>query len=71
MASAQENLITARDQIAALIVTLTADPNPDVTVAGRSINKGTYLTQLAGQLATLERAIQDAGGAFEVRTFGA
>ena len=60
----------ARDQIAALIVSLTASPSPNTNLQGRSIETGTYLQQLLGELQALDEAIQRAGGPFEVRVYG-
>lgn len=68
MPTALENLQTARDQIAARIVEVTASANPDYSVGGRSISKGTYLTQLGAELERLEKLIQRLGGPYEIRT---
>jgi len=63
-------LQTARDQIAALIVQLTASPSPNTNLQGRSIETGTYLDQLLGELEELDSAIQRASGPFCVVTYG-
>lgn len=50
MATAAENLETSITQITARIVEVTASANPDYTENGRTISKGTYLTQLQQSL---------------------
>lgn len=69
----KDDLETARDQIAARIVEVTASANPDYSVGNRSISKGAYLAQLMDSLAKLEDAIlradQTTNGPFEIRTY--
>jgi hypothetical protein len=68
MATLAQNLATAREQIAARIVDITATPKPDYSIDGESISWGAYLTQLTQQLEALDKAIQRSDGPFEVRT---
>jgi len=70
MATRAQQLDTAIDQIIARIIEVTASPNPDYLIAGRSISKSAYLATLDAQLITLEEARQRADGAFEIRSRG-
>lgn len=56
MATRQENLDTALDQIAELIVSITANPKPDYNVGGRSVSWGSYLSMLIQQQEALYKA---------------
>jgi hypothetical protein len=62
-----ENLQTAYEQISALIVGVTANPNPDYSENGRSIPKAQYLSMLIDKQEKLAKAIQVASGPFEIR----
>lgn len=70
MATLAENLATSIAQVGERIVEVTASANPDYTVGGRTISKGTYLTQLVAQLELLKQAQQRAGGPFVVTSRG-
>lgn len=70
MASYQANLITAKEQVAARLVELTASPKPSYSVDGQSVSWESYFATLTNQLQALEQAIQRADGPFEVRTQG-
>lgn len=70
MATYAQNLATARDNICARIAEITASPNPDVNIDGQSVSKGTYLTQLTGQLDQITKLLQTAGGPWEIKTRG-
>lgn len=63
-----ENLETSRDQIAARIASITASDNPDYTVGNRTISKAAYLATLTDQLEKINKALQTAGGPWEIRT---
>lgn len=62
------NLYLAYVQIGALIVTVTASPNPDYSENGRSIPKATYLGMLLDKQKTILQAIQMALGPYELRS---
>lgn len=68
MATYAQNLETTRDNIAALLAQITADPNPDYTVGNRTISKGAYMAQLVQQLAEINKQLQTAGGSWEIGT---
>lgn len=68
--AALDSLIEARDNLAARIAEVTASSQPDYTEAGRTMNKGTYLTQLCDQLEKLDAAIARASGPYEIVTRG-
>lgn len=70
MATVAQNLQTAYEQVAARLVEVTVSANPDYSIAGRSISKGAYLSQLTQQLAELKKAIAMESGPFEVRSRG-
>jgi uncharacterized coiled-coil DUF342 family protein len=70
MATAQENMITARNQIAERIVELTASLNPDYSENGESVQNSAYLDSLMRQLEKIEEIIQAMGGPFEQRARG-
>ena len=70
MASYQANLITAKEQVAARLVELSASPKPSYSVDGQSVSWESYFATLTNQLQALEQAIQRADGPFEVRTQG-
>lgn len=57
-------------QMRARILELTASQNPDVQVAGRTINKSQYLATLLAQYAETLKLQQQADGPFEVRSWG-
>lgn len=53
-----ENLITARDQIAQLIVDITANPKPSYSIGSQSVSWSDYLSMLNGQYTELNKTIQ-------------
>lgn len=74
MATLVENVLSQITQVAERIVEVTASANPDYSVAGRSISKGTYLTQLREAQRDLMEQLQLAylieSGPFEIRSRG-
>lgn len=66
----QDDLITARDNIAAQIASITANPKPSYSIDGQSVSWGEHFNNLMSQLKELESAVQRAGGPFEVRSWG-
>lgn len=62
----------AISQILARIVEITASANPTISVAGRTIGKTEYLRELRDALRDLreQKALEDGGGAWEVRGRG-
>lgn len=70
MATYAEQLTTARDQIMARIVEVTASANPDYSIDGQSVSKAAYLSTLTAQLEPINTALQMADGGFEIRSRG-
>lgn len=66
----QDNLIATRDQIAARLVEITAQPKPSYSVDGESYSWSEYFQALANQLKGLNELIQQADGPWEFRTKG-
>lgn len=66
----QQNLLTARDQIDAIIASITASPKPSYSVDGKSVSWESYLAMLLDKKETLERAIMMADGPYEARSRG-
>lgn len=64
MATYLANLQTARNQTAALIVSITANPKPDYSIDGESISWAAYLSNLTDRLEALDKAIQRAQSPF-------
>lgn len=60
MPSYVEQLTTARDQIAAQIVTLTVEYSPDSNLDGQGAQHGAQLERLTAQLERLNRLINQA-----------
>ena len=69
MADYLTNLETARDQIAALIVEITAEKKPSYSVDGQSVSWESYLATLTNQLSTLNALIGQ-GAPFEHESTG-
>lgn len=67
MATYQENLETARDNLAAALVEATANPKPNYTVDGQSVSWGDYLDSLQKSLDGINAKIA-AGEPFEFTT---
>lgn len=61
-----ENLETARDNIAAIIAEITADPKPTYSLEGQSVSWESYLSMLLDKQEVLNKAIQQAGSPFQV-----
>ena len=70
MATYAENLVTARNNIAARLAEVTANPKPDYSIDGESWSWSSYVTMLTNQLSVLEKSIITADGPFEVRSRG-
>ena len=70
MATRQENLQSALNNIAALIKDLTALPRPTYSVDGKSYSWSDYLSMLITQQEALQKALVNAGGPYEVNTRG-
>ena len=70
MASYAANLETARNNVAARLVDITANPKPDYSVDGESYSWTSYFQALTAQLEALNKALQTAGGAWEKKTHG-
>ena len=68
MATALENLITARDNVAARLAEVTASLKPTYTVDGESYSWESYQAMLTDQLAKLNALIQQQSGPWEVRS---
>lgn len=70
MPTAAENLETSINNTLARIAEVTATVGPDYTENGRTISKGTYLTQLHGTLKELIALRGKVGGSFLVKSYG-
>lgn len=62
--------MTARDNVAARLAEVTASPRPNYAVDGESYEWADYVAMLTEQLENLDKAIQRAGGPFELRSYG-
>ena len=69
MATYNENLITARDQIAANLVTMTASPKPDYVIDGERYSWGRLFDSYTEKLAALN-ALIDADAPQELNSYG-
>ena len=67
---AQSTLLAARDNLDSLIATITASPNPNYSIDGKSVSKADYLVTLIAQRQEIEKCIMMADGPYEVRTQG-
>lgn len=59
-----DDLTTARDNVAAILAEISADPKPDYSVGGQSISWSAYFQMLTTQLEALNKAIQQAGAPY-------
>ena len=66
----QQLLVTARDQIDALILSLTAFPKPSYSIDGKSVSWTEYFNALMQQREQIEKLIMMADGPYEIRTQG-
>ena len=60
MATYLENLTTARDNIAARLASITAQPKPSYDVDGQRVEWNAYFEALTRQLATLNEQLNGA-----------
>lgn len=69
-----DDLTTARDNLAARIKDLTAQPKPNYSIDGQTVSWGDYLRQLLASQKEIEAAIVDAelasDGPFEIISQG-
>ena len=65
-----DDLTTARDQIAARLVEITASPKPSYTVDGQTVSWTAYLKELREAMSSLDAEILKADGPYEIRTQG-
>ena len=70
MATRAENLQTALNQIAVLLVELTVDPKPDYSVDGKSYSWSSYYSMLVDKQEALQKALVNAGGPYEISSRG-
>lgn len=66
--SVLSDLTTAREQLAARLVEITASPKPSYTIDGQHVSWHSYQQQLTGQIERLNRLIQQESGPFEHRS---
>lgn len=66
METALDNINTAITQVSALIVTITANPQPSYSVQGVSIPWSEYLSMLTEQLEKLQQAAIFLSGPYEL-----
>ena len=62
MATVLDNLKTTRNQIAANLVKMTADPRPNYSIDGKSVSWDQLFNSYMSQLEKLDEAIARAGG---------
>lgn len=60
-----DDLNTAKANIAARLVDITANPKPDYSIDGQSVSWTSYFNSLIGQMDALNRLIQVEGGPVE------
>lgn len=70
MATRQENLQTALDEIAERLAEITTSSKPSYSIDGESISWNEYRSGLIMDMIELEKALQRASGPFEVRSRG-
>lgn len=63
-----DDLKTTRDQIAANLVTITANPKPSYMIDGQSVQWTAYFNALTNQMKAIEEAIARAEGPDEQLT---
>ncbi len=68
MATFLQNLITARDTLAAELVTVTANPKRSYSVNGRSFDHAAYEERLIMKIENLQKQIFALEGDTEIRT---
>lgn len=68
MATVKENLITARDNFAANLASISASHKPTYSINGQSISWVDYMRFLQEQIALLDDAIARQDGGFEIET---
>lgn len=69
MATYLENLCTARDQIAANLAAITANPKPDYSIDGQTVSWQSLFNAYVAQLAALNGQLA-AGEPFEEQSQG-
>lgn len=69
MATRQQNIQTALDNISARIAEMTVAPKPNYSIDGRSYSWQSLFDSLIKQQEALLLALQQADGPFEVQTF--
>jgi len=70
MATVLQNLQTALANVAANLAAITANPQPDYSIGGKSYSWAAYFNTLVSQQESLNRAIAVAGGPVEAATQG-
>jgi hypothetical protein len=70
MATREQNLTTALDNLAAILAEITADPKPSYEIDGQKVMWTEYQRMILEQMETLRELEQTAAGPFEVRTYG-
>lgn len=70
MATRQQNLTTALDNLAAILVEITADPKPSYEIDGQKVLWTEYQKMILEQMETLQALETTSSGPFEVRTYG-
>lgn len=70
MATYAQNLETARNNVAAALAEITANPKPDYSVDGESYSWASYFQMLTTQLEALNKQLAAASGPYEVRSYG-
>ena len=70
MATREENLRTALDNIAVRIKELSEHNKPDYSVDGKSYSWAGYMSMLLSQQKALEDALVRAGGPYEIQSRG-
>ena len=70
MATYAENLLTSRNNIAARLAEMTANPKPNYSIDGVSYSWDSLRVSLEQQLTRLNTMLQMAEGGFEIRSQG-
>ncbi len=65
-----DSLTTAQANIAARLAEVTTKAQPNYSVDGESYSWADYVSMLTGQLETIEKAIQRAGGPYQIISRG-
>lgn len=66
-ASYEQNLVTIRDNIAASLASISANPKPNYSVDGQTVSHADFFAMLMNQLKAANAAIS-AGTPFEIET---